>query len=107
MALPYPPTPALDDAVLAHLDSFVGTKRNERADLPGVTDQRRDYRQKITTLAESFASSRGHAMRIADLFGSAPDEFLRHRRDPRTGAPLRTASRNRLARPEGFEPPTC
>lgn len=98
VALPYPAVPGLDDQLLTWLEPFVASKRNARADLPAVGDQTRDYRQKIHAIATAFAEAHRSAMRIADLFGPAPDQVLRARRDPRTGAPLRAASRNSYRR---------
>lgn len=98
MAFAYPPSPTADDPVLAWCDLFAASKRNSRAELPAVGDQSRDYRQKLTALAKSFEQTRGVPMRIADLFGPAPDQLLRARRDPRTGSSLRPASRNSYRR---------
>lgn len=98
MTHPYPSVPTLDDPVLAWCDAFAQSKRNSRSELPAVGDQSRDYRQKVMGLATSFQASHGHAMRIADLFGTAPDQLLRLRRDTRNGASLRPASRNSYRR---------
>jgi integrase/recombinase XerC len=88
----------MNDRVEQWLQTFVDERQNRRADLPGVTDQRRDYRQKIGTVAESFLASSGRPMTIADLYGTEPRRLLNARRDPRTGASLRPASRNAYRR---------
>ena len=98
MERPYPTTPTFGDPVRAHLGPFATSKRNARAELPAIGDQSRDYRQKVTALAMAFEETHGEPMRIADLFGPTPDLLLRERRDPRSGASLRPASRNSYRR---------
>lgn len=98
MAHPYPVVPTLDDAVLDWLAPFVLTRRNARAALPGVKDHSADGRQKVTAMAAAFEAEYRHAMRLADLFGPAPEQLLRARHDHRSGAPLRPSSRNSYRR---------
>lgn len=91
-------SPHPDDLVAPWIIALVEDRRNARADLPSVNDQRIDYRRKLETVATAFAQMEARPMRVGDLFGPQVKQLIATRRNAATGQPVRPATRNAYRR---------
>ena len=92
-ALPVSATRLPDNAQPGHLAPARPT-----AIAPQLSEQGRDYRQKLLTFRAELARYTDEPFRPVDLTGERVNWVLERRLDPRTGAPIRATSRNAYRR---------